>query len=91
MEEIALMTLPRDHLGDLEDKSASSREAYLGTSQLHADKAFTQNNSLFGLTRARSSRERDTARPLNPKAPDLQPSPHPPYVSPLLKVLIPDC
>ena len=56
MEEIALMALPRDHLGDAEDQSVISREGSMETSRLPASNRFTQNDSLPGLSAIGSSR-----------------------------------
>ena len=56
MEEIALMALPRDRLGDSEEKSVISWEGSMETSRLVASSRITQNNSLPCLTRATSSR-----------------------------------
>ena len=56
MEEIALMALPRDRLGDSEDKSVISREGSMDTPWLFASNRFTQNNSLPALSATGSSR-----------------------------------
>ena len=55
MEEIALMALPRSHLGDSEDESVISRRGSMGTSLLPERSDFTPNNSLPGLSGTNSS------------------------------------
>ena len=60
MEEIALMALPRDRLGDSEEKSVIVREGSMESSQLFASNRLTPNNSLPGLSATGSSRSLDS-------------------------------
>ena len=59
MEEIALMALPRDRLGDSEDKSVISQEGSMETSRLFAGNHFTQDKSLPDLSVTGSSESLD--------------------------------
>ena len=60
MEEVALMALPRDHLGDSEENSVISEDGSMKNSGLFASNRSTQNSSLPGLSATGSSRSLDT-------------------------------
>ena len=56
MEEIALIALPRDHFGNLEDESVLSLDGSMGSLRLPASNGIGQNDSLPNLSGAGGSR-----------------------------------